>query len=62
MGGAVTYRSPLTPSNGTESPTPLTAGTEQKTPFVNGTLKAKEQGQNLNSNNVVRVPNRQTKP
>ena len=26
-------------------------------PFVNGTLQAKEQGQNLNSNNVVRVPN-----
>lgn len=35
---------------------PLTAGTEQKTPFVNGTLQAKEQGMNLNSNNVVRVP------
>lgn len=30
-------------------------GTEN--PFVNGTLQAKEQGQNLNSNNVVRVPN-----
>ena len=29
-------------------------GTEN--PFVNGTLQAKEQGQNLNSNNVVRVP------
>lgn len=26
-------------------------------PFVNGTLQAKEQGMNLNSNNVVRVPN-----
>ena len=36
---------------------PLTAETEPKTPFVNGTLQAKEQGQNLNSNNVVRVPN-----
>lgn len=30
-------------------------GTEN--PFVNGTLQAKEQGMNLNSNNVVRVPN-----
>lgn len=29
-------------------------GTEN--PFVNGTLQAKEQGQNVNSNNVVRVP------
>ena len=29
-------------------------GTED--PFVNGTLQSKEQGQNLNSNNVVRVP------
>ena len=29
-------------------------GTEN--PFVNGTLQAKEQGMNLNSNNVVRVP------
>ena len=37
---------------------PLIAGTEQKTPFVNGTLQAKEQGMNLNSNNVVRVPDR----
>lgn len=36
---------------------PLTAETEPKTPFVNGTLQAKEQGMNLNSNNVVRVPN-----
>ena len=35
-------------------------GTEN--PFVNGTLQAKEQGMNLNSNNVVRVPDRQTKP
>lgn len=40
--------------------TPLAAavdcrnGTEN--PFVNGTLQAKEQGMNLNSNNVVRVP------
>lgn len=56
-GRAVTYRSPSTPLNSTESPMPLTAETEQKTPFVNGTLQAKEQGQNLNSNNVVRVPN-----
>lgn len=31
-------------------------GTEN--PFVNGTLQAKEQGMNLNSNNVVRVPDR----
>lgn len=35
-------------------------GTEN--PFVNGTLQAKEQGMNLNSNNVVRVPNQQAKP
>ena len=27
-----------------------------ESPFVNGTLQAKEQGMNLNSNNVVRVP------
>lgn len=36
---------------------PLTAETEPKTPFVNGTVQAKEQGMNLNSNNVVRAPN-----
>lgn len=28
-----------------------------ESPFVNGTLQAKEQGNSLNLNNVVRVPN-----
>lgn len=41
---AVAYPTAVDCRNGTENP------------FVNGTLQAKEQGQNLNSNNIVRVP------
>ena len=43
QGGVVVVAYAVDCRNGTESPS------------VNGTLQAKEQGQNLNSNNVVRV-------
>lgn len=52
----LTGGNPACNQGGWQSLQPLIAETGQKIPFVNGTLQAKEQGQNLNSNNVVRVP------